>query len=93
MIEITAEIRCMYSYNNPSYRLYVDGDLITERSWAWDHEHTLIEEKLYVNIEPGPHEIKVVSHDNPRSSRFRLGTVCVNGKPVHVQEGRFEFKL
>ncbi len=47
---------------------------------------------MFVNIQAGEHEIKVVNVDNPRSSRCRLGTVCVNGKPVHVQEGRFELK-
>jgi len=92
MIEIRAEIRCMYSYNNPSYRVYVDGDLITERSWVWNHENTLIEEQMWVNIEPGHHEIRVFSADNPRSTRFRIGTVCVNGRPVHVQEGVFEYR-
>lgn len=92
MTEIKAEIRCMYSHNSPVYRIYVDGDLITERIWIWDHEHTLIEEQIWVNIEPGRHEIKVYSADNPRSSRFRIGTVCVNGNPVHVQEGVFEYR-
>ena len=92
MTEIKAEIRCMYSYNNPVYRIYVDGDFITERSWVWDHEHTLIEEQIWVNIEPGKHEIRVVSADNPRSTRFRIGTVCVNGNPVHVQDCVFEYR-
>jgi hypothetical protein len=91
MIEITAEIRCMYSYNNPSYRVYVDGDLITERTWVWNHENTLIEEKIIVEIEPGEHKIEVINVENPKSSRFSLGTVCIEGRPVHVQNGVFYF--
>jgi hypothetical protein len=92
MIEITAQIKCMYSTNNPSYRLFVDGDLIIERAWIWNHENTLIEEMIFVDIGPGKHEIQVISSDNPRSTRFRLGTVCINGNPVHVQDNIFEYK-
>lgn len=92
MIEITAQIRCLHAFDTPSYRLFVDGDLITERTWIWNHETTMIEEIIFVNIEPGKHQIKVANVNSLQGSRFKVGTVCVNGKPVHVVNGVFEYQ-
>lgn len=92
MIEITAEINCIHSFDRPSYRLYIDNDLITERTWIWDHNHTKIEEHIFVSIEPGIHTVRVEGAYNPRSIRFNIGTICVEGKPVHHQNGVFEYR-
>lgn len=36
----------------PTYRLYVDDDLITERTWHWG-EDIFIKEELWVNLSEG----------------------------------------
>jgi len=42
-----------------SYRLFVDGELLTERNWIWPTYETYIKENIEVNVGPGEHTVKV----------------------------------
>lgn len=36
-------------FDQSSYRLYINNDLLTERSWAWSDEYTVVENICIVN--------------------------------------------
>jgi len=44
-------------YNYPYYRIYVDNDLITERSWIWVNNDYYLNENLSLDLELGEHSI------------------------------------
>jgi len=74
-------------HEKPKYRLYVDDDLITERTWIWDMQ-TYIEEDLRVEVSPGVnHTIRLdLIKDNPMHlAQFGLQNLRINGwpKPDH----------
>ena len=51
---LTFEVHCLQprwiGHEKARYRIYVNDDLITERTWIWDID-TVIEETLCVNVE------------------------------------------
>ncbi len=70
-------------HENNRYRLYVNDDLITERTWIWNLD-TYVEEELLVDVpEKISHTVRLETIlDNPRSlAQFGLQNFYVNGWP------------
>jgi hypothetical protein len=70
----------------PRYRLYVNDDLITERTWVWDIQ-TYIEENIWVEIPQGINYIRLdlVKLKPMDLSQFGLQNLRIDGwpKPDH----------
>lgn len=47
---VWAELHQNEKYRDSRYRLYVDSDLITERTWIWNNS-TFLQENLWVNVD------------------------------------------
>jgi len=60
-------------YDISYYRLYVDSDLLTERTWIWDN-NTFIKEDIWIEADPNiEHVIKIEPVlKNPAQARFEL---------------------
>jgi hypothetical protein len=56
-VTITVDVYGRWSERAPIYRIYVDDNLLTERDFIW-HNHYVCE-NIIVNLEPGPHSVKV----------------------------------
>lgn len=69
--ELTVDVGITNSAKMQSYRLYVDNDLITERTFVWDHTKEFVREKVYIRLEPGDHSVRV----EPAVSNF-FGFFC-----------------
>lgn len=70
-------------YENNKYRIFVNDDLITERTWIWNM-NTFVEEEILVDVqEKISHIIRLETIlDNPRSmAQFGLQNFYVNGWP------------
>jgi hypothetical protein len=88
---ITVQIHALQpnwiEHEKPKYRLYVNDDLITERTWIWDMQ-TYVEEDIRVEVPPGiNHTIRLdLVKDNPMHlAQFGLQNLRINGwpKPDH----------
>ena len=59
-IKVQFDIDCKWKKGPPpSYRVYVNDELFTERTWIW-HEHYL-QEMLQISAEPGLYRVRVES--------------------------------
>ena len=90
-VNLRVQIQCLQpswiEHERSSYRLYVNDDLLTERTWIWNF-NTVIEEELLVNVTTHEsHQIRLETLlDDPRSmTQFGLRNFFVNGwpKPDH----------
>lgn len=57
--KITVDI---YAHNfeaHPRYRVFVDGNLLTERDFVWNPRKIYISEQIYVNLEAGGHNLSI----------------------------------
>ena len=86
-VSLRVQVHCLQpnwiEYENSRYRLYVNDDLITERTWIWNM-NTYIEESLLVDVpEQISHTVRLETIlDNPRSlTQFSLQNFYVNGWP------------
>jgi hypothetical protein len=73
-----AELHWDEKYRDSKYRLYVDRDLITERTWIWNNS-TFLQENLWVNIDRNfTHTLKLeaVTHI-PEQARFSLESMIL----------------
>ena len=104
---ITVEVHCQQPpwainhwedrYRDSRYRIYVNNDLITERSWVWDNS-TYLKEDLWANITPeGTHSIKLepITHI-PEQAKFDLlnfNVVDTAIKVLSIRPHEITFKL
>ena len=86
-VSLRVQVHCLQpnwiEHENSRYRMYVNDDLITERTWVWPM-NTCIEEEVLVEVpERESHIVRLETIlDNPRSlTQFGLQNFYVNGWP------------
>ena len=57
--KITVDIYGNNFETQPRYRIFVDGNLLTERDFIWHPKKIYISEQIYVNLEPGGHCLSI----------------------------------
>lgn len=73
-IKISFNVDCIWGDKPPSYRVYFNGELFTERTYIWrDH---YLEEMLQVEAEPGRYRIDF------ENLTPELGTFTVTNKKI-----------
>ena len=55
-VQVLTDIRCNWQKSSPRYRVYVGGELFTERTWIWKDMY--LEELLQINAAPGEYLIE-----------------------------------
>jgi hypothetical protein len=56
-VRVVCNIACKWEGLPPIYRLYIDDELFTERTWTWPDDHYLREE-IQIDAEPGEYNIR-----------------------------------
>ena len=54
-IAVVCHVFCEWEGDPPNYRVYVNDELFTERTWIWDDEY--LEELLQIYAPPGKYNI------------------------------------
>lgn len=57
--KITVDVYAHWGDIHPRYRVYLDGDLMTERDFVWPAHQAFIREHIIVDLEPGKHILAV----------------------------------
>jgi hypothetical protein len=55
-IKVLCDVYCKWSKEPPVYRLFVNEELFTERTWIWQNAY--LEEELIVRAAPGQYPIE-----------------------------------
>jgi hypothetical protein len=55
-VRVLADVDCEWQGLNPVYRVYVNDELFTERTWYWIDEY--LEERLQIEAEPGDYLLR-----------------------------------
>lgn len=79
--ELVFQIHCYYAGKPPRYRIYVDSDLMTERTFVWDTNEQYIEERVIVAAPIGQHTLRVENVD-PELGTFTIEHLRVDGIPT-----------
>jgi hypothetical protein len=85
---VLLDVYCRTTHEgNLIYRLYVDRDLLTERTWIWPAYDTYINEHIEVDLAPGDHCVQLI---NP-GSNITFRNVNVNNALLSRAEQLQEF--
>ena len=55
-VRVLADVDCNWEGLNPIYRVYVNDELFSERTWIWTDSY--LEEMLQIEAEPGNYNIR-----------------------------------
>ena len=91
-IIIEVDVLCDWQSEPPSYRLYIDNELFTERDYIWRNPNQWVREILVAELAPGKHRIDVVPviKQIPQFvDRFRLENLAVNNEFRRIHNGTF----
>lgn len=78
LVTISADVYASEEAVGNWYRLYVDSELLTERTFIWDSHAVYISEQLMVNLFQGTHHLTC---ESAISGGFELRNIIVDGQP------------
>jgi len=55
-VSVLADVECEWEGLDPIYRMYVNDELFTERTWRWTDAY--LEELIQINGEPGEYHLR-----------------------------------
>ena len=84
-VRLKVQIHCLQpnwvEHENSRYRLYVNDDLITERTWIWHDFY--IDESIQIEAPPGRYEVRYECLD-PEHARLRIGDLRIETGPAII---------
>jgi len=80
---ITADVYAHWGDVSPRYRVFVDGDLLTERDFGWPGHEVFIRENIVVELEPGTHELHIEQVN--KQGKIQIKNVMLNGRASGTQ--------
>ncbi len=86
--EISLDVYCRWIVTTYAYRIYVDDDLLTERTYVWNNNSQFVRENIVVYLDPGEHTIRI-EPVNPLFKGFRYENVHINKQPTNIVNNRF----
>jgi hypothetical protein len=80
-VRILSNIDCEWEGLSPIYRLYVNDELFSERTWIWTD--STLEENLQIEAEPGVYTLR---YDllSPNLAQLKVGSLSVDYGPAEV---------
>ena len=85
---ITVDIFCQWEAEPRAYRIYVDDELLTERTYLWRNSDQFVQENIVISVAPGDHQFKLEPVDT-NFSGFQWQNFTINGQPTATDCGRF----
>jgi hypothetical protein len=90
LTSVSVDVYCQKTHEGSLiYRLYVDNDLLTERTWIWPAYETYLNESMEIDVDPGKHQIKLINFDK----NITFKNVCVNKQLVSKGDRLQEFEF
>ena len=77
--EITVDIYAHWGDKPPVYRLYVNNEMLTERTFIWPGNETYIREHVVVDLKPGTYTINVEQIGS--TGTITAKDIVLDGKP------------
>lgn len=87
LVQIAVDVYCDSGVDPSAYRVYVDNDLLTERSWIWPSYEIFIRENIIVDVDPGPHTVRLERCQG--TSNFTVRAFSVAGQSLNPESLSF----
>lgn len=86
-INLTVEVHCIDPIEQNNYRLYINNDLLTERTWIWGSD-ILIKENIWIDVPNNSTNIARIELISQGSStaRFILSNLQIINQRFNVEQ-------
>jgi hypothetical protein len=75
-VQVHCDVYCKWDNNDTRYRLYVNDELFTERTWIWPAKDYYLEEVIPIEAPPGQYTIRYELLE-PTDSRLKIRNMRV----------------
>lgn len=84
-VRVLADVHCDWEGLDPIYRVYINDELFTERTWRWTDAY--LEEMLQIEAEPGRYNLRweLVS---PHLAQLNVENIRVDYGPGIVENNK-----
>jgi hypothetical protein len=82
VVDIQFDLYCKWAKAPPSYRLYCDNDLLTERTYTFDNRKAFVRELSKVELPVGEYEF-VLENLHPELGTFDIRNIWIAGKETN----------
>jgi len=83
-VQVLAEVHCDCTPDQrPIYRLYVNNELFTERTWIW--ENVYLEEVIPIEAEPGDYVVRYELMPGT-TARLNIQNLRIANGPATIQD-------
>lgn len=79
--KLEVDVYSHWSDNPPIYRIYVNNEMLVERTFGWPSYQNYITEHMYCDLDTGVHTLCLENLDS--NSRFELEFFTVDKQPVN----------
>jgi hypothetical protein len=77
---MSVDVHAHWSEDHPIYRIYVDNDMLVERSFTWPSYQVYLTEHFVCELENGAHTLKIVNCNKSGTLEFK--NFILEGKKV-----------
>lgn len=84
-VRVLADVDCEWVGLNPTYRVFLDDELFTERTWIWTTDY--LEEILQIEVEPGDYELRWELVP-PHLAKLNIQNVRVDFGPAQIIDNK-----
>jgi hypothetical protein len=85
---VAVNVYCDWAADPKAYRIYVDGDLLTERTYIWQNSSQYVQENIVIQVEPGIHTLNITPVD-PTFTGFYWSNLIVNRQAQDLVNNQF----
>lgn len=90
-VELAIDILCKWGPYSPSYRIYVDDNLLTERTYVWNNEEAYVREHIVVDVTPGEHSLTLEKcGERWIFGEFSMANLTVDDRPAELVNNKFQ---
>ena len=89
-MQVLCDVHCQWEGLPPIYRVYVNNELFTERTWIWDDSYYL-EEMLQISAPAGEYTITYelvpphLAHIEVKNMRIEIGDAVIKNNKVRIR--------
>ena len=91
-VQVHCDVYCKWNGSDTRYRLYVNDELFTERSWIWNGKDYYLEEMITIEAPPGLYKIKYELLA-PTDSKLKIKNMRVTTKNAAIHEDQTTLEI
>ena len=91
-VQVHCDVYCKWDGNDTRYRVYVNDELFTERTWIWNGKEYYLEEVIAIEAPPGLYKIKYELVE-PSSSKLKIRNMRVTTNNAVIQEDQITLEI